>query len=197
MHASATLSDPVSPSPAERWLDDHGDALYGYALLRVRRSEVAEDLVQETLLAALAGKDGFSARSAQRTWLIGILRHKIVDHFRKSSGGRSHAAYDEANSPDLFDDRGAWKVAVPAWRGDPHSLLERAEFRDVLADCLTKLPGRVAEMFWLREAEGVETEVLCQELGVSAANVWTMLHRARSRLRQCLTLNWFGTSAGR
>ncbi|HWE97718.1 MAG TPA: sigma-70 family RNA polymerase sigma factor [Tepidisphaeraceae bacterium] len=197
MHESVALPERASPSPAGQWLDEHGDALYGYALLRVRRSEVAEDLVQETLLAALAGESRFSARSEQRTWLIGILRHKIVDHFRKSSAGRSQGQSDEAASPDLFNERGAWKVAVPAWRGDPHALLERAEFRDVLAGCLAKLPARAAELFWLREAEGVETDALCQELDLSPANVWTMLHRARSRLRECLTLNWFGAARRR
>jgi RNA polymerase sigma-70 factor (ECF subfamily) len=92
---------------------------------------------------------------------------------------------------DFFDHRGRWKTAPARWQRDPAALAELAEFREVLARCLASLPRRIASLFWLREAEGKDTEQLCQELQVSATNVWTMLHRARARLRACLTANWF------
>ena len=181
-----------SSSVAERWLDEHGDALYAYALPRVRSPEAAEDLVQETLLAALSSRDRFDGRSSARTWLISILKHKLVDHLRKAV--RQRPLTEVQSSPEmseLFDARGRWKVKVSAWKGDPHLVLEDAEFRGVLARCLAGLPSRIAQLFWLREAEGIGSEQLCQELDISPTNLWTMMHRARLRLRKCLSINWF------
>lgn len=190
-----------SSSPAGRWLDEHGDALYGFALLRVRDAHAAEDLVQETLLAGLAARDGFAGRSTERTWLTGILRHKVVDHLRRrgreapadlGGSGSSGAGGEDRDPIDFFDRRGAWRSAVPAWRGDPGALLESAEFRAALAGCLGKLPPRLADAFWRREVDGVETDALCQELAATPTNVWAMLSRARLRLRACLEVHWFG-----
>ena len=174
------------------WLDEHGDALYAYALSRVRNPDVAEDLVQETLLAAIKGQKDFGGRSAERTWLTGILKHKLIDHLRKSTRQRPLSELDVDVAEEFFDSRGQWKVSSSDWQGRPDALLEREEFRDVLQGCLSKLPSRIAQLFWLREAEDVSTEQLCQELGITPTNVWTMLHRARLGLRRCLGENWFG-----
>lgn len=187
--ASAPNHSPCAA--AIRWLQNHGDALYGYALPRVRSEDAAEDLVQETLLAALAGHESFSGASAERTWLIGILKHKLVDHLRRSIRQRPLTEVQADESPEMFDTRGNWRVRVSAWHGDPHAVLENAEFRDVLARCLARLPSRLAQLFWLREADGIGSEQLCQELEISPTNLWTMLHRARLRLRRCLSANWF------
>ena len=177
---------------AMRWLDEHGDALYAYALPRVRNPDVAEDLVQETLLAAIKAHKDFAGLSAERTWLIGILKHKLIDHLRKSARQRPLSELDLDVTEEFFDSRGEWKVSGPDWDGRPDALLEREEFRDVLQSCLSKLPSQIAQLFWLREAEDVGTEQLCQELGITPTNVWTMLHRARLGLRRCLGENWFG-----
>ncbi len=170
--------DPIGASPgsAVRWLEEHGDALYAYARSRVRDANVAEDLVQEALLAGLASAGGFLGQAAERTWLIGILKHKLVDHLGLA---------------DSFDRRGHWKVRPSEWSANPHDLAESAEFRDVLAQCLSQLPSRMAQMFWLRESEDMETTELCERLNVSAANVWAILHRARTGLRKCLSIHWF------
>jgi RNA polymerase sigma-70 factor (ECF subfamily) len=178
-------------SVAERWLDEHGDALYAYALPRVRSPEAAEDLVQETLLAAISNHHRFDGRSSERTWLTSILKHKLVDHLRKAVRQRPLTELQSPATSDLFDARGRWKVQMSAWKGDPHVVLEDAEFRNVLARCLASLPSRVAQLFWLREAEGIGSEQLCQELEISPTNLWTMMHRARLRLRRCLSVNWF------
>jgi RNA polymerase sigma-70 factor (ECF subfamily) len=178
-------------TPALRWLEEHGDALYAYALPRVRNADAAEDLVQETLLAGLAGRERFAGQSAKRTWLMGILKHKLIDYLRKSIRQRPLSELEIDVSSEFFTERGEWKVSTPAWDGRPDAAIEQAEFRAVLRRCLSKLPSRLAELFWLREAEGVATEQLCQELGVTPTNVWTMLHRARLGLRQCLNDNWF------
>jgi RNA polymerase sigma-70 factor (ECF subfamily) len=191
-----SIAAPVSP--AADWLRDHGDALYRYALLRVRAPEAAEDLVQETLLAALTARQRFAGSSSEQTWLIGILKHKIIDHLRSLWRERmSEAEFGPDGGIDLFTKQGTWRRPVPAWRLDAAAELERREFHAALADCIRKLPPRIAELFWLREAEDVGTEELCHVLSISATNVWTMLYRARTRLRECLTVNWFGKTGER
>jgi RNA polymerase sigma-70 factor (ECF subfamily) len=186
-------NDAVTPpaAPALRWLEDHGDALYSYALARVRDPHAAEDLVQETLLAGLGSAAAFQGRSAERSWLIGILKHKLWDHLRRSLRERPLSESGPDGLDCLFDRRGRWKTPPSKWNADPHALAETAEFRGVLALCLSRLPARMAQLFWLREAEGVETAELCERLNVTAANAWAILHRARSGLRRCLTAHWF------
>lgn len=186
-------SDPSAlPTPAERWLTEHGDALYGYALRRTRDAHAAEDLVQETLLAAIASAGDFAGRSLERTWLIGILKHKLIDYLRQHFRQKPLADLAGDESSDFFDQRGNWKFRISSWRADPHVTAENAEFRRVLAACLSKLPPRTAHVFWLHEAESTASPDLCKDLGISATNLWTMLHRARVRLQRCLSVHWFG-----
>jgi RNA polymerase sigma-70 factor (ECF subfamily) len=197
-----------SPQTAARWLEDHGDALYAYARARVGRDpHIAEDLVQEALLAAMASANRLEGQAAERSWLIGILRHKLLDHLRTSLRERPFSvvnarggddADDADGLADLFDRRGRWKTPPSKWTAattaaaaDPHALAESAEFKDVLGHCLSRLPSRMAHLSWLRAAEGIETRELCRQLDVSEVNAWTLLHRARSRLRRCLSLHWF------
>jgi RNA polymerase sigma-70 factor (ECF subfamily) len=187
-------SVPPSALPL-RWLDSYGDSLYAYAIRRVRRPEVAEDLIQETLMAALQGWDSFAQRSSVRTWLSGILRNKIADHFRARHRDEPLQARSLEDGA-LFNNRGKWKVAVPRWGGDPLHLVELREFRAVLDACLSKLPGAMAHLFLSRVGDGVATAELCSELEITPDNAWTLLHRARSRLRQCLTANWFADQSG-
>lgn len=176
---------------AEGWLDEHGDALFRFAVLRVGQREIAEDLVQETLVAALKARDSFAGASSERTWLIGILKRKVVDVFRRRarSGGIDEAVGggDEA----AFDQGGLWAVKVPRWSGSPESLLRDAEFREVLADCMAGLPDQLRAAITLRELDGLASEDVCKVLDVSPTNLWTLVHRARNRLRDCLTARWF------
>ena len=188
---NAHTSNQGSSAAAVRWLTEHGDALYRYAQQRVRNPDVAEDLVQETLLAALASSDGFGGRSAERTWLIGILKHKLVDHLRISIRQQPLTELQSEGDLDPFDKNGRWKIRVSKWQCDPHETVENAEFQKTLASCLSKLPPRIAQVFWLHEAESMSSKELCKELEISPTNVWTMLHRARLRLQRCLSLNWF------
>lgn len=186
-----------SPHPAsahaEAWVDEHGDVLFRYALWRVRDRHVAEDLVQETFLAALRSSQSFRGESSERTWLIGILRHKVVDHQRKD--GRESPLAELADSDSELDaqfgKRGGWKTRPGDWRVDPEALLERAEFWAVFDDCLEALPPRLAEAFSLRVMAEVETDEVCKVLGITSTNIWVILHRARGRLRACLEANWF------
>ena len=178
----------------ERWVDEHGDYLFRFAVSRLRRREVAEDLVRETFLAALRARERVAGASSERTWLVGILKRKIVDHLRRT--GREHptgelAAVDRW-ADGLFDQRGHWKTKPGKWPGDPGAAIEKAEFWSIFSHCLGKLPERLANAFVLREVEELDSHEVCKVLGISANNLWVMLHRARLALWRCLEINWFG-----
>ena len=182
------LSDPAA------WLERHGDAMYAYAMSRVSRSDVAEDLVQDALLSALNGAEQFMGRSEERTWLIGILRHKVMDHFRRKKRTK------EVQEPDLgqgqgtmglFNKKGRWAPRPHDWGGDPSEVYEHAEFWRVYELCRTRLPTTLSEAYILRELEGLDTEEVCKILTISATNLSVRLHRARLALRGCLEDRWF------
>jgi RNA polymerase sigma-70 factor (ECF subfamily) len=184
------LSDPKT------WLDTHGDSLYRFALLRVRDRAVAEDLVQETLLSALRARDRFAGAASERTWLVAILKNKIIDHFRRQ---RLEAPLPEGDDPDEVVDslfhgqpEGHWAQSPAAW-AHPEAALEQTQFWRVMQECLEALPERQARIFVLSEIDNVGTEELCKLLSASTSNVWVMLHRARLRLRECLEQRWFAT----
>jgi len=166
--------------------------LLRYASLQLRDRHAAEDAVQETLLAALAGESGFAGRSNLRTWLTGILKHKIVDAVRRAS--RDGVAPDPGDEADLdallYDRRGHWAEPPAAWP-DPDASLEQAQFFAVLELCLERLPAKTAQAFMMREHLGFETADICKELGVTPTHCWVLLYRARAALRECLQTNWF------
>jgi RNA polymerase sigma-70 factor (ECF subfamily) len=169
--------------------------LVRYAALQLRDAEAAQDAVQETLLAALEGQARFAGRSNLRTWLTGILKHKIVDSIRRSSREPSATSLAPAgDQPDgfeaLFDSRGHW-VEFPADWSDPDASLEQTQFFKVLEDCLAKLPEKTARAFMMREHLGMESAEICKELGLTSTHFWVLLYRARMALRLCLQTNWF------
>ncbi|HTM62593.1 MAG TPA: sigma-70 family RNA polymerase sigma factor [Burkholderiales bacterium] len=164
--------------------------LLRFASLQLRNREAAEDAVQETLVAALAAQKSFAGRSQLRTWLTGILKHKIVDSIRRSS--REQPLEGDASLEDLdalFDATGHWREPPQPW---PEQALESKEFIRVLEECLAKLPARTAQMFLMREHLGIETKEICKELGVTSTHAWVLLYRARQALKECLQMNWFG-----
>lgn len=181
------ISDP------DTWVDEHGDALFRYALFRIQDAQVAEDLVQETFLAALRGKDSFAGRSSVKTWLFGILKHKIIDHIRKISRERPEG--DIETIADLadknFDGQGGWKYQPSQWTTNPSLLFQQQEFWQILQTCLSELPPRLNQAFTLRELDGLSAEEVRKILNVTPTNGGVMLHRARMRLRECLDINWF------
>ena len=172
--------------------------LLRFASLQLRNADAAEDVVQETLLAALAGESGYRGQSNLRTWLTGILKHKIVDAIRKSSREIAAGGFDE--DPEIgdlgykFKDNGHWQERPVAWT-DPDSALEQKQFFAALEKCLKALPARTAQAFLMREHLGLETGEICKELGVTATHCWVLLYRARMALRQCLEAGWFGKDA--
>lgn len=184
-----------APSDFRAQIESERNYLLRYAILQLRDADRAEDAVQETLLAALAGGAGFGGRSNLRTWLTGILKHKIVDAIRRSN--REPAVAFEADAGDgsefdsLFDPRGHWVDAPQAW-SRPDTALERAQFLAALEACLEQLPARTARAFMMREHMGLETEEICKELSITATNCGVMLYRARMALRLCLEGGWSG-----
>jgi len=180
-------------------VQEHGDVLFGFVATRVRDRAIAQDLVQETFLAAIKAKDGFSGRSTERAWLFGILRNKLVDYYRLQS---REVALDNWDST-LPEEQGAFTttglnkdawiqgVAPTPWETPEDNLVSK-EFREALKQCLSKLPDKIAQVFSLREIDGVSSDEICKDLGVSQNNLWVMLHRARMGLRRCLEVHWFG-----
>jgi RNA polymerase sigma-70 factor (ECF subfamily) len=148
--------------------------------------------------AAVKTFGSFRGKSSERSWLCGILKNKICDHFRKL--GRETCFTDL----EFLDDELSHKF-VPEefwnhergpleWKPEAEVVMHRTEFWETFRDCLAKLPQRVADVFMLREMEEMKTEQICQDLNISPNNLWVMLHRARMALRECLEMNWFKES---
>lgn len=196
MTANTDITEKLNPT---EWLDAHGDFLYRYAMVRVRDSAVAEDLLQETLLAAISAAGTHEGRSSERTWLAGIMKHKVVDYFRRiaRTAEVQMAADDEQSGLDLFERSGIWQGhwredhAPVSWPVDAIGLLESQEFCEMFDRCLSRLPRQMATAFTLREIDGLSTDEICEILGVNANNLWVILHRGRAKLRQLLETEWF------
>ncbi len=177
----------------------HRPYLYRYAVSKLRRAEIAEEVVQDTLMAALEGHTTFRGESALRTWLTGILKHKIVDWQRREARDPlrgstvRHVDMDseyEDTADTLFDSAGGWVTPPSTW-ANPEQCLANDRFRELLDSCLAALPAATARAFYLREVEELTTEEICEQLGISESNCWVMLHRARMSLRRSLEERWF------
>ena len=159
--------------------------------MELRSREAAEDAVQETLLAALAAESSFAGRSNLRTWLTGILKHKIVDTIRRASRERPLEGVDGETTVEdleaLFDETGHWREPPQAW---PEQALHDKQFLQALERCLAMLPARTGQAFLMREHLGFETADICKELGITSTHCWVLLYRARVALRDCLEKGW-------
>lgn len=188
------LNSGMQNTTPHDWLNAHGDYLYRYALVRLRNADQAEDVVQETLLAAIQSQS-YAGQSAPRTWLVGILKHKIVDLIRRQvreqpTEGLGEDLPDEPGMDEFFEQDGRhWNDKPLAWEM-PDNALEQKQFLAVLQQCIDRLPAKLASLFMLREVHEEDNEKICKELDISATNAWVMLYRARMGLRKCLELNW-------
>ncbi|HYC49303.1 MAG TPA: sigma-70 family RNA polymerase sigma factor [Burkholderiales bacterium] len=174
--------------------EEYRSYLLRYALLQLRDPTAAEDAVQETLLAAL--QSDFAGRSSVKTWLTGILKHKIIDHVRRQSreqplddGERREDA--EADIADeFFAEDGHWREFPSDWNA-PDRSFEAKAFWMVFEACVDSMPARAGRVFVMREVMELSTEEICKELGITATNCWVLLHRARLAMRECLEMKWF------
>lgn len=177
-----------------RELERYRPTLLRFALLQLRDTQSAEDAVQDTLLAAMEGRERFSGRSQLKTWVLAIMKNKIVDRIRQRSreAPLPEAGDNEAEDFDaLFARDGHWQETPADW-GDPVHAFEQGRFYDVLELCMQALPENLCRVFTMREILEMETEEICKELAISTSNCWVVLYRARMRLRECLQLKWFG-----
>jgi RNA polymerase sigma-70 factor (ECF subfamily) len=176
-----------------RWVEDYGDALYSWAALRVSDEATAQDLVQETFVAAFLQIDSFREESSAKTWLSSILNNKIIDHFRQQARQADFEKLPDFDVPSMwFDNDGQWKEAhrPQAW-DESEALLDDPEFEKVLGLCLAKLPSVWRACLELKYLEAKDSSAICQELEISATNFWQMVHRAKLQVRHCLEKGWF------
>lgn len=179
-------------------VETHRGYMLRFATAKLRDADQAEEVVQESLLAALDGIGSFSGQSTLRTWLTSILKFKIIDLQRRVINERAHfaSAPQDADSADpewqdkMFDQSGHWQPKLSAW-ANPDGALEQKQFFEVFERCMEKLPAATSRVFFKREVMGVETDEICKEEAITASNCWVMLHRARLALRECLDRNWF------
>jgi RNA polymerase sigma-70 factor (ECF subfamily) len=184
-------------TPQAREIESERTYLLRYARLQLRNPAQAEDAVQETLLAAIEGAARFSGKSSLRTWLTGILKHKVIDQLRRGAREQPLVTADdraEAEAIDaLFAGDGHWRDMPSDW-GSPDAALENSRFRAAFELCLQRLPERTARAFTMREVMEMTTPEICQELQITSTHCWVLLHRARLTLRECLEITWFDGS---
>ena len=183
-----------SAEPVYRWLEEQGDVLWRFVLGRVRSRDAAEEVVQETVLAAMQAQATFAGASSERTWLLGIASRKIADHFRavRRRGRESNdlpphdAATDSADILSMFTAKGMWTHPPSAWGLDANNAGENAEMLAALRRCIESLPPSLAEAVWLRDLLNIPGSEVCKTMGISSTNLWSRMHRARAVLRTCV-----------
>ena len=176
----------------DTWVDKYADYLFNYAVARVNDSEIAKDLVQETFFAGLKSANNYKGDAAERTWLIAILKRKVIDHYRKINSNKGKAEIRMKYSSNS-NSEGDWleeQVADP-FSTMGTSTLENHELGLAIQDCISKLPKKQSLVFTMKTVEGVGTEDICNELGINPSNLWVMIHRARTALMSCLKQNWY------
>jgi RNA polymerase sigma-70 factor (ECF subfamily) len=180
----------------EQQVADLRDYLLKFARLQLRNEAWAEDAVSEVMLAALAKPQAFDNRSQLKTWLVGILKHKVIDALRHHGREVTQLDAKEDNNEDPLDYLGfkadGHFVDTPADWGNPEQQASNKQFFEVLEACANRLPAVQARLFLMREWLELSSEEICNELGLTSTNLYVQLHRARLRLRECLELNWYG-----
>ena len=174
-----------------KWIDLYSDYLFNYTISRVSDREIAQDFVQDTFLAGLKSMKNFKGEASERTWLISILKRKIIDHYRKTNSKKGKAEvrinYNDSESEgDWLEER----VADP-FDKTAEDTLQNAELGEAIHNCLEKLPKKQADVFKMKTILGHETEAICNELNITASNLWVIIHRARTAMADCLKENWF------
>ena len=171
--------------------------LMRYARSQLRNDAWAEDAVSETVLAALERPQAFQGGSQLKTWLVGILKHKVVDQLRRHAREATVLDRDDGEDLDalLFDETGHWRETPADWADHPEALLGQRQFLAVLDACVDKLPSAQGRVFMMREWLELDTLEICNEMAISTTNLGVLLHRARLRLRDCLQTGWFSATA--
>ena len=175
-----------------KWIDNYADYLFNYAVVRVNNSDLAKDLVQETFFAGLKSAKNFQGKSTERTWLVSILKRKVIDHYRKINSKKGQAEV-RMNFYNDGENEGNWlEERVPqSWDNTSEKKIENEELRSQIDICIDNLPEKYAMVFRMKTIQEFETEEICKELDITASNLWVIIHRARTQLRRCMEDNWF------
>ena len=177
---------------SQQWVERYSDGMFRFAMLRVNDEEHAEDIVQNTFLAALKAKESFAGLSSEKTWLFGILKNKIMDHYREKKKNQKYGLsledYHDPCASD-FDGKGHWQSFSFHWGVDPEKAVADKELLQVFSGCMNTLSPKLRELYVLREIEDLDSETLCSELEITPSNLWVMLHRARNQLKKCIEAN--------
>lgn len=174
------------------WVEEYADYLFNFAVTRVSDAEIAKDLVQETFFAGLKSADNYKGEAAERTWLVAILKRKVIDHYRKINSKKGKAEV-RMNYSSQSDSEGDWleeQVADP-FSTTSNNFLENEELGEAIQNCISKLPKKQSQVFVMKTIQGIDTEDICNELDINPSNLWVMIHRARTALMGCLNKNWF------
>jgi RNA polymerase sigma-70 factor (TIGR02943 family) len=188
------MDSALQPS---KWLASYGNYLYSLAFFKSGNKEVAEDLVQETFLAAVKAKDSFKGESSEKTWLTAILNNKIIDFYRKKDVLKDSAEYvsetESSFQQNFFESEGGhWKAdtAPRSWEESADEALNRGDFNRVLEYCIGKMPSKLVPVFIAKYIDDRDSDEICKELNISPSNYWVILHRAKVLMRSCLERNW-------
>jgi RNA polymerase sigma-70 factor (ECF subfamily) len=175
-----------------KWIDNYADYLYNYSISRVSNADLAKDLVQDTFFAGLKSAKNFQGKASERTWLVSILKRKIIDYYRKINSKKGQAEV-RMSFYDDGENEGSWlEERVPqSWDNASEKKIENEELKNQLESCIQKLPEKYAIVFRMKTVQEFETEEICKELGITSSNLWVIIHRARTQLRKCMEDNWF------
>lgn len=173
------------------WVREYTESLYSYAVSKIPDTDIGKDLVQDTFLAAYTGFDSYNGKSNPKTWLMGILKHKIADYYRDAYKNTAYQDSHSSGSP-FFEDTGMWNAKhIPKYFDADSNLLDDEGFLYVLNDCMEKLPKKLNSVVQLKYYTNQSGNQICKDLNISATNFWQILHRAKLRMRECLEINWF------
>ncbi|NND15157.1 MAG: sigma-70 family RNA polymerase sigma factor [Eudoraea sp.] len=173
------------------WVDLYADYLFNFAIARVNDEELAKDLVQETFFAGLNSAKNFKGTASERTWLVAILKRKVIDHYRKINSKKGKAEVRMSYRQE--EGEGSWleeQIADPLSRSE-NDQIENEELGLAIHECISKLPAKQAKVFTMKTINGMSTEDICNELSINPSNLWVLVFRARTALMGCLNEKWF------
>ncbi|WP_372794317.1 sigma-70 family RNA polymerase sigma factor [Lutibacter sp.] len=175
-----------------KWIELHADYLYNYTISRINNEDLAKDIIQDTFFAALKAQTNFKGLASERTWLISILKRKIIDHYRKINSTKGKAEV-KMNFYSDGDREGEWieERAPSSWGSEIEQVIENDELSEALENCIENLPEKYAMVFRMKTIQQFETEEICKELDITSSNLWVIIHRARTQLRKCMEESWF------
>jgi RNA polymerase sigma-70 factor (ECF subfamily) len=176
----------------EKWIENYSDALYTFTLQRVNSTTQAEDIVQEIFLSAWRARDTYNGTASEKNWLYTICKNKIIDYYRKASTHKEVLAGNDENDDLFFGDDGHFKENTKAqeWNIDSSNTIDTKEFYSILSKCKSKLKAIQQSVFSMKYLEDIETNDICETLGITTQNYWVLMHRAKLQIRACLEKNW-------